>query len=66
MIRHAEKYHVGGCKKEKEELADLVKEEEKKDILRRLSLYSSKVSDYKWVCSKCFEDIYLSNRHKKE
>jgi hypothetical protein len=41
-IRHAEKYNVNSCKNEKE-LADLLEEEKKKDILRRLPLYSSKI-----------------------
>ncbi len=72
MIRQSEKYHVGGasndvCKKEREELKDLLEEEKQKDILRRLPLYSSKITNYRWLCSKCYDEVYYySNTHKKK
>jgi hypothetical protein len=64
MIRRSEKYtRLGSCKKE---LADLLKEEEKMNILRRLPLYSSKISQYKWYCSKCYDEIYLESTTGKK
>jgi hypothetical protein len=38
-----------GYKELKQELADLQKLEAKKDILRKLPLYSTKMTGYKWV-----------------
>jgi|SRR6188472_2481069 len=37
----------------KQEPADLLKQEEKNDLLRRLPLYSSHMTGYKWICSDC-------------
>ena len=50
----------------KRELADLQKLEAKKDILRRLSLYSAKMTGYKYVCSSCWDQIYWSNYNNKK
>ncbi len=67
-IHYGEKYHVlGSCRKEKEELRDLLKEQAAKqnDILRRLPLYSTPLSNYKWICLTCHDKLYLASRRKK-
>ena len=68
-INYAEQYHtIGSCKKEKQELADLLKEQEAKqnDILRRLPLYSTQLSNYKWICLTCHEKLYLAASRSKK
>jgi len=41
----------------KQELAEILKKEQKRDILRRLPLHSSRMTGYRWVCSKCWDEI---------
>jgi hypothetical protein len=69
-ITIAEKYHPDGstCKREKDELKQLIEEEKQKDKLRKLPLYSNKMTGYKFLCGKCFDEAYYSVRlkHKKE
>jgi hypothetical protein len=48
-------FHTNTCKVEKEELAALLEEDKQKEILRRLPLYSSKITGYRFLCSKCYE-----------
>ena len=57
-----------GYKELKQELEELQKLEAKKDILRRFSLYSAKMTGYKWVCSNCWDQAYLdwSNYNNKK
>jgi hypothetical protein len=57
---------MDGYKDLKQELAELQKLEAKKDILRRLPLYSAKMTGYKWVCSSCWDQIYRSNYNNKK
>ena len=52
------------CEAEKQELAELLKEEKKREILRRIPLYSTHMTGYRFVCSKCYDEIYLSNLKK--
>jgi hypothetical protein len=62
------RHHIGdidNCKREREELAYLLKEQEKRDILRRLPLYSSKITGYRWLCSSCYDKAYSSSRMKE-
>jgi len=66
-IEYAKKYHSGHsgyrieCKNNEQELKDLLEQEEKRDILRRLpGFYSTKITDYKFVCSKCWDELYYS------
>jgi hypothetical protein len=72
MIRQSEKYHIGrgySCQKEREELTELLKEESKTDILRRIPLHSSRMSDFKFLCGRCYDELYNSvyiKREKKE
>ena len=47
----------------KRELADLLKEEEKNDLVTRLPLYSSRMTGYKWICSECWDKSYRSLHH---
>ena len=47
----------------KQELADLLKEEEKNDLVTRLPLYSSRMTGYKWICSGCWDKAYRSLHH---
>jgi hypothetical protein len=64
QIRWTEQYfnHHGGDK------AELLKEEESKELLRRLPLYSAHMTGYKYICSKCWDKAYLldQERRKKE
>ena len=41
----------------KAELAELL-EEAKADALRRLPLYSCRITDFKFVCSRCYDKVY--------
>jgi hypothetical protein len=65
-IKTAQKYHnykdLPGLEQE------LAKEskEAKRDILRRLPLFfGTKVTDYKFVCSNCFDICYQNQRQKQ-
>ena len=42
----------------REELAQLLVEDAKADKLRRLPLYSSRLTNFKFVCGSCFEKQY--------
>ncbi len=66
MIRQSEKVKTRGYsyKNERQELADLLKEEEKLNVLRRLPFCSSKITNYKWYCSSCYSEADLSSRKK--
>jgi DNA-directed RNA polymerase subunit RPC12/RpoP len=44
----------------KQELADLLKEEDKNEFVTRLPLYSSRMTGYKWICSECWDKAYRS------
>jgi hypothetical protein len=56
------KYNKGssdnGIKELKQELAELLKDEEKRDKLRNLPLYSSRSTNYLFYCSICWETAY--------
>ena len=45
----------------KQELAELLAEDAKVDKLRSLPLYSCRITDFKFVCSKCYERLYNNN-----
>ena len=47
----------------KQELADVLKEEDKNDLVTRLPLYSSRMTGYKWICSECWDKAYRSLHH---
>jgi hypothetical protein len=49
----------GNIKQLKAELAELIEQEAKADALRRLPLYSCRVSGWKFVCSKCYDKVYM-------
>ena len=42
----------------KAELADLLEEEAKADSLMCLPLYSCKITGFRFVCSKCYDEVY--------
>jgi hypothetical protein len=42
----------------KQELAEPLEEEAKADALRRLPSYSCKITGFKFVCSKCYDEVY--------
>ena len=72
-IDYAKKYYPGRssykiqCKRDEQELKDLLEEEEKKDILHKLpGFYSSKITGYRFYCSKCWEEAYYSIYIKKK
>jgi hypothetical protein len=72
-IRYLEKYPRGGnntaaveIKHAKEELADLLKEEEKRDKLRSIPLLSSKITGYRLFCHSCWDQAYLLDRERRK
>jgi hypothetical protein len=54
------------CEAERQELAELLEEDKKRDILRRIPLYSCKITGYRFVCSKCYDEAYLSEQQKRK
>ena len=69
-IKKVERYHGNNnssstYKQLKEELATLLEEENKNDILRSLPLYSSRISNFKFLCSSCFEEAYMLANKKR-
>jgi hypothetical protein len=42
----------------KQEIADLLEQDAKADKLRGLPLYSCRITDWKFVCSKCYDKAY--------
>ncbi len=49
----------------KQELAEILKKEQKRDILGKLPLHSSRMTGYRWVCSKCWDEIERSKQRIK-
>ena len=43
----------------KQELADLLDADAKADKLRSLPLYSCRITSWKFVCSNCYDKVYL-------
>jgi hypothetical protein len=43
----------------KAELAELLEEDVKYDKLRSLLLYSCRITGWKFVCSKCYDKVYM-------
>jgi hypothetical protein len=43
----------------KQEVAELLSEEAKRDKLRSLPLYSCRITGWKFVCSACYDKVYL-------
>jgi hypothetical protein len=58
--RHYYHTDVAVIKQLKGELAELLAEEAKADKFRNLPLYSCKITDFKFVCSKCYDKIYTT------
>jgi hypothetical protein len=48
----------------KQELADLLEEDAKADKLRSLPLYSCRITGFKFVCSKCYDKVYMLLQNK--
>jgi tRNA-dihydrouridine synthase len=48
----------------KQELAELLEEEAEAEALRRLPLYSCKITGYRYVCSTCFSKISNHRRRR--
>jgi len=53
-------------KSTKDELAQLTKEEQEQDILKKLRLYSSKVTRYRFFCSACYDEAYKRRSGKQK
>jgi hypothetical protein len=51
-------------KKIKQELAELLEEDAKADKLRCLPLYSCRITGWKFVCSKCYDKMYITEEKK--
>ncbi|MFL6412703.1 MAG: hypothetical protein ACJ71K_15865 [Nitrososphaeraceae archaeon] len=43
----------------KAELADLLEEDAKADKLRSIPLYSCRITGFKFVCSRCYDKVYI-------
>jgi hypothetical protein len=43
----------------KQELTELLEEDAKTDKLRSLPLYSCRITGWKFVCSKCYDRLYM-------
>lgn len=50
--------NINDLKALKRELAELLEEDTKADKLRCLPLYSSRITDWKFVCSKSHDKVY--------
>jgi archaellum component FlaC len=50
----------------KEELDQLIEEDAKKELQRRIRLYSSAATGYRWVCSQCFDLAYKRAQRGKK
>ena len=50
----------------KQELADLLLEDAEADKLRSLPLYSCRITGWKFVCSKCYEKVYILSAITKQ
>jgi predicted metal-dependent hydrolase len=62
MHKHA--YDID--KSTKDELAQLTKEEDKNELLKRLRHYSSKLTRYRFFCSTCFDNAYRRKSGKRK
>jgi hypothetical protein len=56
---------IDSAKRLKEEIAQLEAEESKRDKLRSLPLYSCKITSWKFVCSKCYDDLYQISQQEQ-
>lgn len=76
-IRQIEEYNLkynnnkaasdSGINELKQELAELLKDEAKRDRLRSLPLYSSKCTGYRFFCSPCWDKAcFLAEQQKKK
>ena len=69
VIEQAEKYHIGGingCKNEKQELKSLLDYERQNELLRRLPLYSNRMTGFRFLCSTCYDKVYYKVRIKHD
>ena len=68
-IQNGEKYNnLGDLKKEKQEIAELLKKQEKwlKDPLRRLPLYNTALTGYRWFCNTCYDKADRASRSRRK
>jgi hypothetical protein len=56
---HSHGNAITEVKQIKQELAELLEEEARADALRRLPLYSCRITGFKFVCSKCYDKVYM-------
>jgi len=56
---HGSNNNDRNIKQLKQELAELLEEDAKADKLRRLPLYSCTITIFKFVCSKCYDKVYM-------
>jgi hypothetical protein len=56
---HSQGNAIAEVKQIKQELAELLEEEAKANALRRLPLYSYRITGWKFVCSKCYDKVYM-------
>jgi hypothetical protein len=51
--------YTNEVKELKQELAELLEEDAKADKLRCLPLYSCRITGFRFVCSKCYDKVYM-------
>jgi hypothetical protein len=51
--------NINDLKQLKAELADLLEEDDKADKLRSLPLYSCRITGWKFVCTRCYDKVYM-------
>jgi hypothetical protein len=56
--------HSTDCREEEAELQRLLDDQKKHDFLKRLPLYSCSITGYRFLCSTCFDKLYLSSKNK--
>jgi DNA polymerase III delta prime subunit len=63
-IEYIKKQHPANyrleCKKEEEELQQLLEARKKNEILKCIPLHSSRMSDFKFLCGPCYDGLYTS------
>lgn len=50
--------YINNTNELKEELAELLNVEEKNQLIRKLPLYSSRITGFRYVCSACYDKLY--------
>jgi hypothetical protein len=63
---HGNRSNANDLKLLKAELAELLEEDAKTNLLRCLPLYSCRITGWKFVCSRCYDKVYLHTSVKRQ